>query len=424
MKEIIHEIFRSGNYPQGNFGEKEINEIIETYNPAVHEAPIIIGHSNDYKDSRIPAYGWVKSLKKTTDGVTKSISVFTEQLVDLFKNGNYKKFSVGLYAPNDVTNPYKGKWALHHLAVLGGQPPAVKGLEPVKFAEFQEGEGVEVEIEYEPEKMQILANEDTYKLVETFFAECLVKFNNIIQSNGEPNVISENLHQCLMECYDKCCKEITLHKDFTKKNNSIMESLKNKMVEMKEKLFNKTKEETIIQKPIEEKTMDEQKIKELETEKVKFQEQLKQQEEANKKQAEELENLRNEKITTEVKNFCEGLQKEGKYLPKFNEMGIQELLVSLAKNQNSVLNFGEQKKSGYELLKEFLQSLQKFNFGEVVIEDGKQTFPGEKKDKKQEIVAFAEQYVKDNPNKYKGNFKQQLSLALQDITNNKIQIKQ
>ena len=53
------------------------------------------------------------------------------------------KVSASFYAPESKINPEPGQWSLRHVAMLGAQPPAVKGLKGFAYSEeSDEGEGV------------------------------------------------------------------------------------------------------------------------------------------------------------------------------------------------------------------------------------------------------------------------------------------
>ena len=54
---------------------------------------------------------------------------------DYVKNGLYKKVSASFYSPESKINPEPGKWSLRHVAMLGAQPPAVKGLKGFAYSE-------------------------------------------------------------------------------------------------------------------------------------------------------------------------------------------------------------------------------------------------------------------------------------------------
>lgn len=108
--------------------------IATAYNPAVHEAPLTIGHpAHD-----APAYGWVKSLS-FADGALMADTEQSAELGELVSKGHYKKVSASFYTPAAPGNPTPGQWALRHVGFLGAQPPGVKGLKAVSFADREEG---------------------------------------------------------------------------------------------------------------------------------------------------------------------------------------------------------------------------------------------------------------------------------------------
>lgn len=108
--------------------------IAAAYNPAVHEAPLTIGHpAHD-----APAYGWVKSLS-FADGALMADTEQSAELGELVSKGHYKKVSASFYTPAAPGNPTPGQWSLRHVGFLGAQPPGIKGLKAVSFAEHEEG---------------------------------------------------------------------------------------------------------------------------------------------------------------------------------------------------------------------------------------------------------------------------------------------
>ncbi|PEH03499.1 peptidase, partial [Lactobacillus sp. UMNPBX5] len=61
MKKI--HILKTGTHTDSNgvsvsFTETDLQNSINAYNPAIHQAPIVIGHPK----TDAPAFGWVKSL--------------------------------------------------------------------------------------------------------------------------------------------------------------------------------------------------------------------------------------------------------------------------------------------------------------------------------------------------------------------------
>ena len=140
------EIFRGGTHTDMRgttlaFGESEIVDIAAAYDPALSEAPIVIGHPR----TDAPAYGWVKSLSARGDRLYAEPDQVDAAFAELVESGRYKKVSACFYRPAAPANPKPGAYYLRHVGFLGAQPPAVKGLAPVEFAESPEDDLLLVE---------------------------------------------------------------------------------------------------------------------------------------------------------------------------------------------------------------------------------------------------------------------------------------
>lgn len=105
------------------FDESELDQVVESYNPGIHIAPLIQGHEEQFTGA--PSMGWVKNLFR------KGLELFAN--VDLsgygksqLEEGNFRRVSCRFYPPDDNNNPYPGKLSLRHLALVA--IPAVKGL--------------------------------------------------------------------------------------------------------------------------------------------------------------------------------------------------------------------------------------------------------------------------------------------------------
>ncbi|EDL1103744.1 peptidase [Salmonella enterica subsp. enterica serovar Typhimurium] len=136
---LIH-IFRAGTHTDMhgrriNFSDADLNEIAQNYNPALHEAPIVVGHPK----TDAPSYAWVSGIKKDRDGLKAEPRDIDPQFAELVKNRRYSKVSASFYCPESPGNPTPGKYYLRHVGFLGAQPPAIKGLKQVSFAEDEEG---------------------------------------------------------------------------------------------------------------------------------------------------------------------------------------------------------------------------------------------------------------------------------------------
>ena len=120
------------------FTKADLKQVADSYEPEVHEAPIRIGHTDNDK---VPAWGWVKNVKMKGEDLVAEVE-FSPLMEDYVKNGLYKKVSASFYSPESKINPEPGQWSLRHVAMLGAQPPAVKGLKGFAYAEESEGEDI------------------------------------------------------------------------------------------------------------------------------------------------------------------------------------------------------------------------------------------------------------------------------------------
>ena len=133
-------IFKPGRQTAMNgltleFTEADLTASAAAYDPAKHEAPIVIGHPK-HDD---PAYGWVKSLATAADGLQAEPHQVDAAFAELVEAGRYKKISASFYLPDAPNNPVPGVYYLRHVGFLGAQPPAVKGLKAAEFADAEDG---------------------------------------------------------------------------------------------------------------------------------------------------------------------------------------------------------------------------------------------------------------------------------------------
>lgn len=133
-------IFRAGQQTAMNgvtyeFTADHLAAAARAYDPALHEAPIVVGHPT----AEAPAYGWVQSLAAGTDGLTATPHQVDAAFAEMVTAGRFKKISASFYLPDAPGNPVPGVHYLRHVGFLGAQPPAVKGLRAVEFSEGDAG---------------------------------------------------------------------------------------------------------------------------------------------------------------------------------------------------------------------------------------------------------------------------------------------
>lgn len=120
------------------FSEEMLSAAAQAYDPTFHEAPVVIGHPKD----TAPAYGWVAGLEFGEEGLVATAHNTVAQFAELV-SGPFKKRSARFYTPTSPRNPVPGVYYLRDVGLLGAQPPAIKGLADVSFAE-DEADVVEV----------------------------------------------------------------------------------------------------------------------------------------------------------------------------------------------------------------------------------------------------------------------------------------
>jgi hypothetical protein len=135
-------IFKPGRHTAASgatldFGEDQLRAAVAAYDPKLHEAPIVVGHPKDNH----PAFGWVGGLafNEATGEVEVDPVQVDADFAELVQAGRFKKRSASWYLPDAPNNPKPGTLYLRHVGFLGAQPPAVKGLRDVSFADAEEG---------------------------------------------------------------------------------------------------------------------------------------------------------------------------------------------------------------------------------------------------------------------------------------------
>jgi hypothetical protein len=120
------EIFRGGRQTDSNgitsdWTEEKLDHAVASFDPAMHEPPVVIGHPKDNK----PAYGWVDGLKRVGNVLMARLKQVVPEFARMVKEGRFKKRSVSFYPDG----------TLRHVGFLGAMPPAVKGLKDIAFGE-------------------------------------------------------------------------------------------------------------------------------------------------------------------------------------------------------------------------------------------------------------------------------------------------
>ena len=123
------EIFAGGKQTDMNGvshdGDRLIETAVATFDPNFHEPPAVIGHP-EHDD---PAYGTVTAVKlDARDGKKILLAKFKDvepSFADMVKAGRFSKRSAAFYPDG----------RLRHVGFLGAMPPAVKGLKNISFVD-------------------------------------------------------------------------------------------------------------------------------------------------------------------------------------------------------------------------------------------------------------------------------------------------
>ncbi|HET8898100.1 MAG TPA: hypothetical protein VFN09_04925 [Rhodanobacteraceae bacterium] len=134
-KPIAIEIFRAGRHVDMHgrafdLTTADLAAIASGYDPARHEAPLVIGHPQ----LNAPAYGWVKGLRVDGNTLVADTHQVDPAFAEVVAAGRYKKRSASFLLPTAPDNPAPGQYYLNHVGFLGAAPPAVKGLRDAQFA--------------------------------------------------------------------------------------------------------------------------------------------------------------------------------------------------------------------------------------------------------------------------------------------------
>ena len=108
----------------------DIAELAESYDPALHRAPLVKGHPEHDK----PSYGVIQAAVAENGHLFAEVTPVPE-LVDDVREHRLRGVSAALYGRTHPRNPTPGKLHLRHLGFVGAVPPSVKGLDAPQFAE-------------------------------------------------------------------------------------------------------------------------------------------------------------------------------------------------------------------------------------------------------------------------------------------------
>lgn len=129
-------VFRAGTHTATDgkrytFSEANIADMVDSYDPALSRAPLVVGHPK--LDD--PAYGWAGGFVRKGGEMFATPTAVEPQFAELVNAQRFSNISLSVYLPDTPGNPKPGHYYPRHIGFLGAQPPAVKGLQRPQFAD-------------------------------------------------------------------------------------------------------------------------------------------------------------------------------------------------------------------------------------------------------------------------------------------------
>lgn len=119
------------------FTANDLTATAAAYDPATHEAPLVLGHPAG--DASSPAHGWIKRLTVDAAGaLVATVEHVSDALKSLVRAGRFRNLSASFWPPTHPSNPTPGVYALRHVGALGASPPAIRGLSTLSSLAFAE----------------------------------------------------------------------------------------------------------------------------------------------------------------------------------------------------------------------------------------------------------------------------------------------
>lgn len=122
--------FKDSKGNEHTFTTSDLDKIVDNFNNKHNRVPICVGHPK----TNSPAYGWFKTVKRIGENLFCDFKDVQNEFKTAVKKGLFKNRSISL----------DGDLNIRHLAFLGGQAPAIKGLEQFCFEEDENSLNIEI----------------------------------------------------------------------------------------------------------------------------------------------------------------------------------------------------------------------------------------------------------------------------------------
>lgn len=124
------EIMRVGIWNGRPFTLTNLQQLVDAYRRVGFKPPVKLGHTDE---PGTPAYGWVRDLRLEGDRLLCDMEDVPEDLINQIRQRRYDAVSCEVWFDTSW-NGEKFPRVLKAVAVLGGHPPAVTGLKPLRAA--------------------------------------------------------------------------------------------------------------------------------------------------------------------------------------------------------------------------------------------------------------------------------------------------
>jgi len=319
-------IFRSGKQTDSQGREHDGSEMIDkavaNFDAKTHEPPVTIGHPKD----NAPAFGWVEGLKRQGEFLMAKFKDLQPEFVDMVKRGLFKKRSASFYPDG----------SLRHVGFLGAAPPAVKGLPDVAF---KDREQITFEFSaHDSHKFGVIG-----RVLRSLREMLIGKFGEETANKVVDNFDIDFLTQ-------------------PAESEEVIEEFSSAPAQKKQEegKMTQTFTEYDLKQAKEKAAQEERKSAESE-----FAEKDRKNQDRIDALQKENEGLKEGKRKESIKNFTEGLKKEGKYPPSWDKLGLPGFMEKL--DGEEPVEFSEGKKqTPLDFMKGFLGELPKtVNFKEI-----------------------------------------------------------
>lgn len=229
------EVFKTGKHVDSSGQEvtitiTDLDTIVSKFNERTEEGerllkvPATVGHVTSDK---APAFGWIHGMKRVGGKILADVGDTVSEFKELVEKKMYPNVSISL----------RKDLSPHHLAFLGGQPPAVKGMKSLGL-DFSDEPSYYTFAEEEKENGFSMDNPLVSKLFSFMEKFLKAETSNPLQGEKKKMEIEKKLEE-LQTKFDKISEE---NKSFSEKNETLMKENKELSDKIKQGEFEKVKE--------------------------------------------------------------------------------------------------------------------------------------------------------------------------------------